>query len=56
MRTVLDTFLGPDETALGFPGKHLRELARAVTYLAEKAVPHSRSQKAYHRLMKGIET
>lgn len=50
------TDLGPEETALGFPGQHLRELARAVTYLAEKAVPHSRSKTAYQRLMKGIET
>lgn len=44
------TDIGPGEALVGFSGDWLKAIGRHVEYLAEKAIPASRSKKAYRVL------
>lgn len=46
------TDIGPGEAVLGFPAKDLEPIVEHLRYLAEKAIPASRSKKAYAALEK----
>jgi len=45
------TDMGPGEAVLGFPGKMLSDIGRMIEYLAERAIPKSRSKSALGRLL-----
>jgi uncharacterized protein (DUF169 family) len=44
------TDMGPGEAVVGFPGGMLEDICRMVEYLAEKAIPKSRSKSALARI------
>jgi len=44
------TDMGPGEAVVGFPGAMLVDICRSVEYLAEKAIPKSRSKSTFARL------
>jgi uncharacterized protein (DUF169 family) len=44
------TDMGPGEAVIGFPGRLLEDICHMVEYLAEKAIPKSRSKSALARL------
>lgn len=44
------TDMGPGEAVVGFPGAMLEDICRMVEYLAEKAIPKSRSKSALTRI------
>jgi uncharacterized protein (DUF169 family) len=44
------TDMAPGEAVVGFPGFMLEDICRMVEYLAEKAIPKSRSKSAFARL------
>lgn len=44
------TDIGPGEAVVGFPGAMLGDICRMVEYLAEKAIPKSRSKSALARI------
>lgn len=41
------TDIGPDESVLGFPFSDFEKIAEYIEYLAEKAIPNSRSKNAF---------
>lgn len=44
------TDLGPTESVVGFPASMLQKVVEHATYLSQKAIPNSRSKKAYKSL------
>jgi uncharacterized protein (DUF169 family) len=49
------TDIGPNETVLGFPFKDFENITGYIEKLAQKALPNSRSKKAYLNLEKGSD-
>jgi len=49
------TDIGPDEAILGFPYSDFEKITEYIEHLAKKAIPNSRSKKAFAMLFKKKE-